>query len=89
MATEKKRVGRQEGNLTQPGNIRAKKIIRLHRLWEVYLVDYLGQSADKVHRTAEELEHLFSPDLEKELSELLKNPERDPHHQPIPPGDFS
>jgi manganese/zinc/iron transport system permease protein len=77
-----------QGNLTESGNLAAQKIIRLHRLWEVYLVDYLGQSADKVHRTAEELEHFFSPELERQLSELLHHPERDPHHQPIPPGDF-
>jgi manganese/zinc/iron transport system permease protein len=75
------------GKLTLEGDVKAKRIIRLHRLWEVYLVDYLGQSADKVHRSAEELEHFFSPELEKQLVDLLNNPQRDPHHQPIPPGD--
>ncbi len=73
------------GSLTSKGKAAAEKIIRLHRLWEVYLVDYLGQKAEKVHRTAEELEHLISPDLEKNLTELLKNPRHDPHHQIIPP----
>ncbi len=76
----------QEGKLTSAGKAMAEKIIRLHRLWEVYLVDYLGQKADKVHKTAEELEHLMSPDLERELTDLLNNPKLDPHHQPIPPG---
>jgi manganese/zinc/iron transport system permease protein len=74
------------GALTPQGELQAKKIVRLHRLWEVYLVEYLGQSVEKVHRTAEELEHLFSPALEKELSELLNYPLKDPHEQPIPPS---
>lgn len=71
--------------LTAEGIKMAEKIVRLHRLWEVYLVDYLGQKAEKVHRTAEELEHLMSPDLEEQLTELLRNPRHDPHFQPIPP----
>jgi manganese/zinc/iron transport system permease protein len=73
------------GHLTSHGQKTAERVIRLHRLWEVYLVDYLGQKAEKVHKTAEELEHLFSPELERELSQLLENPQQDPHHQPIPP----
>lgn len=83
---KKKWVG-TDGKLTPVGEAKARRLIRLHRLWEVYLVDYLGQSADKVHRTAEELEHFFSPELEKQLVDLLQNPQRDPHHQPIPPGE--
>lgn len=74
----------REGHLTPQGKTAAEKIIRLHRLWEVYLVDYMGQKVEKVHRTAEELEHLMSPELERELTELLHNPRHDPHHQPIP-----
>jgi manganese/zinc/iron transport system permease protein len=74
----------KQGRLTALGKAAAEKIIRLHRLWEVYLVDYMGQKVEKVHRTAEELEHLMSPDLERELTELLHNPRHDPHHQPIP-----
>ncbi len=75
----------KEGALTPKGELAAQKIVRLHRLWEVYLVEYLGQNVEKVHRTAEELEHLFSPALEKELTLLLNNPLKDPHEQPIPP----
>jgi manganese/zinc/iron transport system permease protein len=72
------------GELSHEGRKRAEKIVRLHRLWEVYLVDYMGQNADKVHRTAEELEHLMSGDLETALTDLLNDPKLDPHHQPIP-----
>jgi manganese/zinc/iron transport system permease protein len=80
--TKKKLI--DSSGLTLKGKAKAEKIVRFHRLWEVYLVDYLGQGAEKVHKTAEELEHLMSPDLEKKLTDLLQNPKYDPHHQPIP-----
>lgn len=72
-------------SLTKEGEVWASKIVRLHRLWEVYLVDYLGMGSEKVHLNAEEMEHVITPELERELTLLLKNPKRDPHHQPIPP----
>ncbi|WP_032124914.1 iron chelate uptake ABC transporter family permease subunit [Candidatus Protochlamydia naegleriophila] len=73
--------------LTQDGQYRAAKIVRLHRLWEVYLVNYLGAHAERVHHNAEEMEHILTPELEKELTLLLKDPKQDPHHQPIPPKE--
>jgi manganese/zinc/iron transport system permease protein len=76
----------KKGALTLEGRKKAEKIVRLHRLWEVYLVDYMGQGVEKVHRSAEELEHFITPQLERELTELLQDPKQDPHHQPIPPG---
>ncbi len=71
--------------LTIDGKHRAAKIVRLHRLWEVYLVKYLGMGPERVHRNAEEMEHIITPELEKELTDLLQDPQRDPHQQPIPP----
>lgn len=71
--------------LTSDGQIRAAHIVRLHRLWEVYLADYLGVGAEKVHHSAEEMEHILTPEIEKELTILLKDPKIDPHQQPIPP----
>ncbi len=70
-------------SLTVDGRARAARIVRLHRLWEAYLV-FLGQGAEKVHRSAEEMEHIITPQLEKELTELLGDPKKDPHAQPIP-----
>ena len=64
--------------------MRAARIIRLHRLWEVYLANYLGFKVDRVHRNAEEMEHIITPELEKELISLLEDPTHDPHSQPIP-----
>ena len=70
--------------LSKDGEVRAGHIVRLHRLWEVYLV-HLGQTAEKVHASAEEMEHVITPELEKRLSDYLNHPKVDPHHQPIPP----
>lgn len=72
--------------LTADGIHRAAHIVRLHRLWEVYLADYLGVGAERVHRSAEEMEHIITPEIEQELTRLLKDPKTDPHHQPIPPA---
>lgn len=70
--------------LTHEGELHAANVVRLHRLWEVYLVDYVGIGPEKVHRNAEEMEHIITPALERELTLLLKNPKKDPHQQPIP-----
>ena len=78
------RTGNNLYRLNKDGQMRAAKIVRLHRLWEVYLVDYLGVGAERVHRNAEEMEHIITPELERELTLLLNNPKRDPHLQPIP-----
>jgi manganese/zinc/iron transport system permease protein len=73
--------------LTSDGRQRSAQIVRLHRLWEVYLADYLGVGAERVHRNAEEMEHILTPELEQELTLLLKDPKKDPHQQPIPPRE--
>lgn len=80
--------GKRHYRLSADGQKRAAHVVRLHRLWEVYLVDYLGQQGGKVHKSAEEMEHILSPDLEKELTELLQNPKQDPHNQPIPSREY-
>lgn len=73
--------------LTNSGFHWASKIVRLHRLWEVYLTDCLGIGVDRVHRNAEEMEHIITPELEEQLTVLLDNPKQDPHKQPIPPKE--
>lgn len=70
--------------LTKDGQEKAKRIVRIHRLWELYLADHLGMGAEKVHKSAEEMEHIITPELEEKLSIFLSNPTKDPHAQPIP-----
>jgi len=69
--------------LTEEGHRQAEKLIRLHRLWEVYLV-HMGQGVERVHHNAEEMEHILTPEIEKQLQSLLDHPKHDPHEQPIP-----
>jgi manganese/zinc/iron transport system permease protein len=73
--------------LTPLGAKKGARIVRLHRLWEVYLVNSLGLKVERVHKSAEEMEHILTPELERKLTELLDNPKQDPHDQPIPTRD--
>ncbi|WP_181305390.1 metal ABC transporter permease [Rufibacter sp. XAAS-G3-1] len=70
--------------LTPTGKKEAQRIVRLHRLWELYLTQYLQVASDHVHEDAESIEHVLTPELEKRLEELLDFPTADPHHSSIP-----
>lgn len=70
--------------LTADGRRKAASIVRLHRLWELYLASELGVSNEKIHLDAEEMEHILTPDIEERLTRLLADPKIDPHSQPIP-----
>lgn len=70
--------------LSAAGNIRALKVIRKHRLWEVFLVEKLQFGWDEVHSIAEQLEHIQSDKLTDRLEAFLDYPKRDPHGDPIP-----
>lgn len=70
--------------LTLKGEKLALKVIRKHRLWEVFLVETLGFGWDEVHDIAEELEHIPSDRLVERLDTFLGNPQFDPHGDPIP-----
>lgn len=76
----------REGALTELGRVRGGQIVRLHRLWELYLSSNLDFGIHNVHPSAEEMEHILTPDLERELTRVLGNPSSDPHEQPIPGG---
>jgi len=70
--------------LTERGRLAALKVLRRHRLIELFLVETLGLPWDKVHQEAENLEHVISDQLEQRMDELLGHPEFDPHGAPIP-----
>ena len=73
--------------LANDGKKVALKIIRKHRLWELFLVEHLNFKWDEVHEIAEQLEHIISPELVKKLDRYLKYPKYDPHGDPIPDKD--
>lgn len=71
-------------NVSGKGKEVALRVIRKHRLWEVFLVDQLNFHWDEVHDIAEQLEHIKSPLLISRLDEFLGFPKHDPHGDPIP-----
>lgn len=73
--------------LTPTGNKIATNLVRKHRLWEVFLVDKLRFSWDKIHDIAEELEHIDDDELISRLDAFLDYPRFDPHGDPIPNAD--
>lgn len=73
--------------LTPAGEKMALKIIRHHRLLELYLRQALKMPLHKVHEEAERLEHALSEELEDLIAATLGNPTHDPHGDPIPTKD--
>ena len=70
--------------LTSEGTRQALKIIRRHRLWELFLVEVLKYQWDEIDEEAERLEHFMSEKLEERIDEALGFPRRDPHGDLIP-----
>lgn len=70
--------------LTPEGESQAIKIIRKHRLWELFLMQVLDYSWHEVHEDAEMLEHQTSDRLLERIYKYLGQPAFDPHGEPIP-----
>lgn len=74
-------------SLTKEGRKKALRIIRRHRLWELFLVEVLKYPWDEIDEEAERLEHMMSDKLEKRIDEILGYPNRDPHGDIIPTAE--
>ena len=74
-------------SLTRRGCVEALRLVRRHRLIEIFLLDHLGYSWQDVHEEAEKLEHAVSDEFTERLAEFLGHPDRDPHGGPIPAAD--
>lgn len=70
--------------LTENGRLVALKMLRRHRLIELYLVQGLGYELYEVHDEAEALEHTVSDRFIEAIATKLGNPDFDPHGDPIP-----
>ncbi len=70
--------------LTPAGTKLAVQMLRRHRLWEMFLVRFLGYRWDEIHDEAERLEHVTSASMEHRLDKALGFPKFDPHGDPIP-----
>jgi DtxR family Mn-dependent transcriptional regulator len=75
--------------LTDDGRHAALRVLRRHRLLELYLTSFLGFRWDEVHEEAERLEHVLSDRLEVAIDDALDHPSFDPHGDPIPARDGS
>lgn len=73
--------------LTQIGLKEARRVIRRHRLVELFLHQVLKLDWSEIDAEAEALEHAISPRLEQAIAEFLGEPLEDPHGHLIPSRD--
>lgn len=71
-------------SLTKKGKDVAIRMIRAHRIWEVFLTEKLGFSWENVHEDAEMLEHATSAEVLEKLFHFLGDPKYCQHGNPIP-----
>jgi DtxR family Mn-dependent transcriptional regulator len=74
--------------LTPKGEQVALKVLRRHRLLELFLAEMLEVPWERVHAEAEILEHALSEDLTDLIALKLGDPTVDPHGDPIPSRDL-
>lgn len=74
-------------SLTTQGRVLALRMLRRHRLIELFLVKTLDLSWDQVHEEAEHMEHAVSDFLVDRIDAYLGSPTSDPHGDPIPAAD--
>lgn len=76
---------KSEGAKLSPrGRSEALRVIRRHRLVELFLTQVLKLDWSEVDTEAEALEHAISPRLEQAIADYLGEPLEDPHGHPIP-----
>jgi DtxR family Mn-dependent transcriptional regulator len=74
-------------SLTPEGERRAYRVLRRHRLWEVFLVEKLGFAYDQAHDAACQLEHTTHDLVADRLDIFLGHPAVNPRGEPIPGAD--
>ncbi len=70
--------------LTKAGTNEAYRIVRNHRLWELYLITHADIAPSHVDRDADELEHVLGPDMVHELETILAQQQPDLAVPPSP-----
>ena len=74
--------------LTKEGRLLALRMLRRHRLIELFLVQTLNLTWDQIHEEAENMEHSVSDFLVDRIDNYLGYPLIDPHGDPIPSANF-
>ncbi len=57
--------------LTPAGEVEAARMVRTHRLWELYLIRHADIAPSHVDRDADQIEHVLGSDLVAELEAVL------------------
>jgi manganese/zinc/iron transport system permease protein len=57
--------------LTESGLTEARRLVRIHRLWELFLIQGAQIAPDHVDRDADSIEHLLTPQLVEKLEARL------------------
>ncbi len=78
---------RRGARLSDKGRRLALKMIRKHRIIELYLVEQLGLDWSAVHIEAERMEHAISERVLERMDSRLGHPKVDPHGDPIPSAE--
>jgi DtxR family Mn-dependent transcriptional regulator len=73
-------------SITPSGKGLAVRVLRHHRLWEVFLVDHLRMKWEEAHETACRLEHDTTDEVIERLACFLGHPRVNPRGEPIPAG---
>ena len=66
--------------LTERGRESARRVVRNHRLWETYLINFADVAPSHVDRDADAIEHVLGPEMIADLERLLD------HESPVPPS---
>lgn len=61
--------------LTDAGMVEARRVVRDHRLWELYLITHADVAPSHVDRGADMIEHVLGNEMVAQLEQLL---EQDP-----------
>jgi putative ABC transport system ATP-binding protein len=75
-----------EAQLTPMGSIRARDVVRRHRLAERLFKDTFAIEDSEAHTQACKFEHIISPELDQRICTFLGHPTTCPHGKAIPPG---
>lgn len=70
--------------LTPAGRERAARVVRNHRLWEIYLIEHADIAPSHVDRDADAIEHVLGREMAEELEGLLASKYTRPAVPPSP-----
>jgi manganese/zinc/iron transport system permease protein len=69
--------------LTESGMQKATRVVRNHRLWEVYLINYADIAPNHVDRDADTIEHVLGTSMVEKLELLLCSDSLPPSPHPL------